>query len=176
MYKWLGGNNIAEIGVWQGDNAAEILRRANPKRLLLVDRWMKVDDPTNQEMMKLPRGRIENTYRCVVDRFFDDRRVVVMRMTSLAAAFFVAEASLDWVYIDASHAFDSVFADIVTWSTRVKPGGFVCGHDYAMRGRHPGVQKAVDLVVESGDYEIAALTVRYPKSYALRKVMRCATT
>jgi hypothetical protein len=37
---------------------------------------------------------------------------------------------LDFIYIDANHAYDFVKEDIECWYPKVKPGGWVMGHDY----------------------------------------------
>jgi cephalosporin hydroxylase len=38
--------------------------------------------------------------------------------------------SLDFVYIDANHAYNYVVQDIELWYPKVKKGGYLCGHDY----------------------------------------------
>jgi len=48
----------------------------------------------------------------------------------------------DLVYLDARHDCKSVDEDISLWLPKVKPGGFLAGHDYG--GKWPGVKKAVD--------------------------------
>jgi predicted O-methyltransferase YrrM len=37
----------------------------------------------------------------------------------------------DLVYIDANHAYDAVKQDLQLWLPRVRPGGFIAGHDYS---------------------------------------------
>jgi predicted O-methyltransferase YrrM len=50
--------------------------------------------------------------------------------------------SLDFVFIDASHDYDSVKRDIKAWLPKVrKPNGIIAGHDYCEVW--PGVIKAV---------------------------------
>ena len=51
--------------------------------------------------------------------------------------------SLDFVFIDAAHDVKNVLKDIANWSTKVKQGGVIAGHDYG--GGHVGVNDAVDL-------------------------------
>ncbi len=36
----------------------------------------------------------------------------------------------DFIYIDGMHDYESVKADILGWRKKVKPGGFIGGHDY----------------------------------------------
>ena len=51
------------------------------------------------------------------------------------------DQSLDFVFLDADHDYESVKADIAAWLPKVKPGGILAGHDY-MCG-WPGVDRAV---------------------------------
>jgi len=41
-----------------------------------------------------------------------------------------ADASLDWVFIDADHAYESVRKDIDAWLPKVRTGGIIAGHDF----------------------------------------------
>tara|TARA_Y100000385_G_C12787997_1_gene506407 strand:- start:6 stop:569 length:564 start_codon:yes stop_codon:yes gene_type:complete len=54
----------------------------------------------------------------------------------------VEDNSLDMVYIDAEHDYQTVERDLKSWDKKVKPGGFICGHDY--NPEWPGVVRAVD--------------------------------
>ena len=42
------------------------------------------------------------------------------------------DESLDFVYIDGHHGFRYVAEDLVEWSQKVKKGGIISGHDYAL--------------------------------------------
>lgn len=55
----------------------------------------------------------------------------------------ISDNSIDMVYIDAAHDYDTVKRDLETWSKKVKSGGFICGHDYNSNS-WPGVVQAVD--------------------------------
>ena len=48
--------------------------------------------------------------------------------------------SLDFVFIDGSHEYEDVKADILAWKKKVKKGGFIGGHDYS---DHETVNRAV---------------------------------
>jgi hypothetical protein len=60
--------------------------------------------------------------------------------SSKAADLFENE-SVDLVFIDAEHTYDSVKKDILSWLPKIKKGGTISGHDF-MAG-HEGVERAV---------------------------------
>lgn len=61
---------------------------------------------------------------------------------SVVAANIFNDNSLDIVYIDADHDYNSVKNDIIAWLPKVKNGGFLCGDDYI--SGWPGVVQAVN--------------------------------
>jgi hypothetical protein len=63
-------------------------------------------------------------------------------MTSLQGANFFPDQSLDAVFIDASHDYENVKADILAWLPKVRSKGILAGHDYDFNW--PGVEKAVN--------------------------------
>jgi hypothetical protein len=76
---------------------------------------------------------------------FDERvaacgNIVKHKGTSEEFAPTVEEGSLDFVYIDGNHDYESVRQDIALWTPKVRSGGFVGGHDY---GQEPGVTRSV---------------------------------
>jgi len=73
-----------------------------------------------------------------------------VRMTSLHASELHEDASLDFVFIDASHKYEDVVNDLKAWYPKVKKGGVFAGHDYPI---WEGVKKAVDEFFESNGLE-----------------------
>lgn len=62
---------------------------------------------------------------------------------------FVADGSLDFVFIDGMHDYESVKQDIEDWTPKVRKGGIVSGHDYyESKSGKLGVVKAVDEFVK----------------------------
>ena len=75
-----------------------------------------------------------------------DRRVGLLRAYSPAAAKEFADGWLDFVYVDANHSYPAVAADLHAWWPKVRPGGFLAGHDYVdgvIGGSVYGVKTAV---------------------------------
>jgi hypothetical protein len=65
-----------------------------------------------------------------------------VKLPSIEAAKLYGDNSLDFVFIDASHEYESVKDDIEAWYPKIKFGGYIGGHDY-VRGEY-GVYRAVD--------------------------------
>jgi hypothetical protein len=55
-------------------------------------------------------------------------------MESTQAAKYIANQSLDMIFIDADHDYESVLKDIKAWVPKVKDGGCISGHDYDPTG------------------------------------------
>ncbi len=69
------------------------------------------------------------------------RKVTLIALDSERASKLFKDHSLDCVYIDGGHDYESVAQDIALWTPKVKPGGFISGDDYVDPW---GVIKAVD--------------------------------
>lgn len=131
-----------ELGVFRGQFAALLLKLHPTLHLHMVDRWnTTAHQPRHGRSQQLliaeATGRTE----------FAAARRTILQLDSLAAARAFAPASLDFVFIDADHSYEAVIADIEAWAPKVKPGGWLCGHDYAdefTRTRWYGVVRAVD--------------------------------
>ena len=54
-----------------------------------------------------------------------------LRATSIEAAAHFDDESLDLVFIDAAHDYESVRADIAAWQPKLKSNGILAGHDYS---------------------------------------------
>lgn len=80
----------------------------------------------------------------------------LVRSTSLEYAATVKPGSVDFVYIDGSHEFDDVNADIRAWWPLLSDKGVLAGHDYDVT--HPYVKMAVSEFSERENAEIYLTT------------------
>jgi hypothetical protein len=142
----------AEIGVDRGELSGYLLSALPELQLTLVDTWevfptdstyVASNDGINNRSQEQRDEDLAETLR--VTSHSADRRKI-MRMTSFVAAQEVPDGSLDFVFIDASHAYEDVIADIRLWAPKIRSGGLLCGHDYGMEAYYPqwGVTRAVD--------------------------------
>jgi hypothetical protein len=168
---------IAEIGVADGDFSREILAAAAPRCLHLIDPWEHQDrDDYARDVNNVPEQQQESRFNSVLARFqgeIEHGAVRVYRDYSEDAAVFFADSQLDWVYIDGMHTADAVYRDLGIYRHKVKPDGFIVGHDYTnhlqARGWNFGVVEAVNRCVIEFGYEFVALTMEGFPTYVLAK-------
>jgi predicted O-methyltransferase YrrM len=136
----------AEIGVWTGAFAFEMLDKlSNLKKYYCVDKWEHYDDFS--AILK-PGGKMAT---CNFDDVYCNfkkkakkygNKIIIYRMTSVDAVKVVPNNSLDFVFIDANHAYEYIKEDVKLWTPKVKKGGLISGHDY--NNERFGVTQAVD--------------------------------
>jgi len=119
-----------EVGTFKGEFSKEIMELWSGT-LYMVDVWSALDptkyiDASNHGNFN--RGEI---YGAAIDNTTGyENRAIMIRANSEIASDIFADESLDFVYIDANHAYDYVVKDIELWYPKIKPGGYLCGHDY----------------------------------------------
>ena len=130
----------AEIGVYKGDNAKEILNFLNIEHLVLVDPWKGYDDYCTETGED--DSAYENYYKEVKNKFSNNPKVRIIRDTSVNAAKMFDDEYFDFVYLDCDHSYESVTKDLESWYPKLKKFGVMCADDYG----HPsgvGVIEAV---------------------------------
>ena len=131
----------AEVGVWRGFMSAALLDINPHLYLYMVDNWVgKAEWPMGYRPADMPSNKL----RANVNTEFALERRRLLHADSVQAANLVANASLDFVYLDAGHSYADVRADIIAWAPKVRSGGWLCGDDYANTKIANDVQPAVD--------------------------------
>lgn len=134
------GGKIVEIGSWRGKSLAflvvESINSGKSQDLIAIDPWSDVIEGAD--------GAEELTPDEVFAEFRSNLRPVeghydVIRATSIVGSSNFGEQSIDFVFIDASHAYADVLDDLKAWYPKVRPGGIIAGHDY----HWPEVRRAV---------------------------------
>lgn len=126
----------AEIGVLNGNTAGRLLRQRPLLIHVMIDPWCvpgkdssywKSADSNARKAQREHEAAYKKTLKVTG---FAGKRGRVMRMTSEQAAPQIKDGSLDFVFIDGDHSYEGTKKDIELWIKKVKPGGFIGGHDY----------------------------------------------
>jgi len=143
----------AEIGVSEGQTSAALLHAFPHLHLTMIDPWTTYppEHPYHASMDRCAGRTKEEVTEAQqkatqVTRFAAERRTILVK-DSLDAAPKIADASLDFGFIDANHTYPAVRSDVRVWWPKVKPGGLLAGHDYGARrdvSGFWGVKRAVD--------------------------------
>jgi len=125
-----------EVGVFKGEMSRYVLNSHPDLILHMVDMWAPHVGGSPYYASGDPHSTTtvdehETCYQAALENVkeFGERAVIVRKPSVKAAADF-ADASLDFVFLDADHSFEGVTADLKAWVPKVKPGGFIGGHDY----------------------------------------------
>jgi len=88
--------------------------------LTCVDTWKGSSEHMGVDPDALFSEFIENTKGAAID---------IEVGYSVEVAKGMADGSLDFVFIDAGHDYESVYADIAAWKPKLKPTGVMAGDD-----------------------------------------------
>ena len=123
-----GHTYAIELGTFTGQFSTAILKGLNPDgRLLTLDTFLGssggsiIQGLARLQQLKALFERLtpyEGRYSVMVGEFSQ-------------AAHWIANASVDFVFIDGAHDYASVINDIRLFRPKLKPGGKLVGHDFA---------------------------------------------
>jgi predicted O-methyltransferase YrrM len=137
------GAVFVEIGSWKGKSAAfmavEIIRSRKDIAFYTVDNFK--GSLEHQDHDVIVNGTLEAEFFANMSRVAGQGVFIHYKMDSLAAAARFEDRSCDMVYIDASHEYEDVKADILAWLPKVKFGGLLAGDDVVA---YDGVRRAVE--------------------------------
>lgn len=157
------GGHVVEVGCFKGCSssylAVEIANSGKTIQFDCVDHFQ--GSPEHQaggvvEDGDVVAGRLQEVFvenMRPVENFYN-----IKAMNSVDAAATYADASLDFVFIDAAHEYEDVIADLQAWLPKVKSGGIFAGHDI----HHPPVQQAVSELIPNYSHENPCWVYRVP--------------
>lgn len=125
-------SSVVEVGCWKG-RSTYALASGCPGAVYAVDHFRGSDEPEHTVEVARLGGSVLNSF---LSNIRGVPNVVPIVADSLGAAKRIPAA--DMVFIDASHDYDSVRADIAAWKPKAKR--LLCGHD----ADYPGVKRAVE--------------------------------
>lgn len=137
---------VAEIGVDRGRFAERIYEVTQPQMLHLIDVFAH-----------------EHQFEAVKGIFEEKQNVETHQINSTAAGNLFKDEYFDWIYIDTDHTYETTKAELNAFSSKIKPGGFISGHDYFQvgisNGFSYGVMSAVHEFVVINNWKLYAVTL-----------------
>ena len=136
---------FVEVGCWLGKSTAYCAGRIRGSGKAIafyaVDTWLgSPSEPAMLDAVAQAGGSVYDMFRANMEDAGVLDAIRPMRLPSVVAATLFANASLDFVFIDADQSQASVQADILAWRPKLRPGGILAGHDWNTYG---SVQQAV---------------------------------
>lgn len=130
-----------ELGVYKADSFMTILENcSNIKTLYGVDSYKPYYDVfENREISEFESEMIKSESLLKQKHSVHADKIKFYECTSQEAVLKFDNESLDFIFIDADHSYDSVLEDLNLWYPKLKKGGLLSGHDYHM----PTVEAAV---------------------------------
>ena len=147
MKKYFSDKKVVgiEVGTSAGINAIGVLFEwKNLERLDCVDCYL-----VYPEYIDFTDGVDQTLLRNIcIANFVEEPRAHLTISTSIEGAKKFKDASVDFVYIDANHAYKYVKEDIVAWLPKIKKGGVIAGHDWDWKDKQKDNELAVKKAVE----------------------------
>jgi hypothetical protein len=127
-----------EIGSWAGESARIFASSGIVKSLVCIDPWMH-DFTLDSNNLPIPQWQ-----ELEFDKVAQEFQTVIRKVKDSSENVFglFKDDSMDFIYIDGSHKYEDVSADLRNYIPKIKVGGWVCGHDYSKKKK--GVMIAVD--------------------------------
>jgi predicted O-methyltransferase YrrM len=142
-------DTLVEVGVWKGHSISYLAKKIknlnyNPK-IYAVDLFEDTIDEEWNKNLKEEISLISKIYNKVLENNEVRDMITDIKGLSWEMAKNFEDNSVDFVFIDAGHEYESVVKDINAWLPKIRKGGIISGHDYF----NPcGVKQAVDELIK----------------------------
>lgn len=123
---------VAEVGVLAGDFSQLIWDKTQPAQLHLIDLWS---------------GETGNKHLTAVKKRFatgiQQGRIILHQGASTAVLGQFPQGSMDWIYLDTDHAYQTTAEELELSASVLKDNGLLLGHDYVTGNWDGGVRYGV---------------------------------
>lgn len=139
---------LVELGTWKGHSImylAQKLKEQNYEfKLFGVDLFDEspIHENRGNEYLKPQMQFLWEVYNQNLIRKNVRDVVKDIKKNSWESANEFEDESVDFVFIDADHKYESVVKDIQSWLPKIKKGGMISGHDFTQPSA--GVKRAVE--------------------------------
>ena len=135
---------IIEIGSYVGESTIIFADRF--KEVISIDPYIN-DYDLNDDACSF--ASFDKVYEQFIRNTLSVPNIKSIRETSQNAFSILKDQQWDMVYIDGLHTYEGVSYDIANYKTIIKPGGFVCGHDYGWGNVRHAIGQLLDDKVDA---------------------------
>jgi SAM-dependent methyltransferase len=163
----------AELGVFTGAFSEVLFEVARPAKLYLVDVWHEVFGETYPDWGQYTANGTLTTEAALAAVRFRAAQMAgaaeIVVASSLSWLSTLAPDTLDWAYLDTTHAYPGTMQELPAIARVLKPGGLILGDDCQINPDHPhhGVFRAVRDFTRRGEFEI--IHMDHAKQWAMRR-------
>ena len=123
--------NIAEIGVYRGDFAKEVLKKSQS-----ITHYIMVDPWRNLAAWNKPWNKNDDTFNVYYQETLDKtefakEKIQVLRGMTTEVIDQIKDESCDLVYVDGDHTLKGITIDLINLWPKVKSNGFILGDDFS---------------------------------------------
>ena len=118
---------------------------------------------------------LDTSFKNLIHKYENDTSVHIIKGNSSQILQLLDDNSFDMIYIDADHSYEGSKQDIEIAYAKIKPGGWIMGHDYEMNMNKAkqeykfGVRQAVDEFCKKYNQTIKAKGFDGCVSFAIKK-------
>lgn len=132
-----GPSVFVEVGTWLGRSAAimaqAIRKSGKPIKFYCVDTFKGVGD-WQEDFVREKGGHLLHLWRQYIVRSGNAGYAEPIEGDAAECASQFADGSVDFVFIDDDHSYEGCKRSIAAWKPKIKPGGWMAGHDFDIEG------------------------------------------
>jgi len=132
---------IVEIGCWRGKSSHAIASAIKDSKINHKFYCVDTFKGTSTSESQYDQAKTEDILEIFKKNMIQYNVNIIVGDSAKSAEKFEV-SSIDFLFLDANHDYDFVYNDVISWFSKVKTGGIICGHDY--RDGYKGVKKCVD--------------------------------
>lgn len=148
------GRLAVEIGSYAGESLVLLQASGLFERIIAVDPFEDDYDTSDALSMAYPMQEVRKR---LYKRILNLPNVLHLNLTSAEAAMLFEDNSIDFLYIDGDHRYETVCQDIRGFLPKMRNLSIMAGHDYlphsfrAKSAVFEGVRRAVDELLDGPD-------------------------
>ena len=143
-------DSIVEIGCWYGRSTHALLSGCRGP-VYAIDHWQGSPGLNGEILFACRDVKTMDVFAAFMKNVGEFKNLQPIKMASLDAVVGFQDQSVDMVFIDGSHLYAAVKADILAWLPKARK--LISGHDYGHKVWGPGVAQALEEIFGT-DFEI----------------------